>query len=665
MAKKKPSPLHPLSRFFLLLPLLLCLSARAKAKLCPPCGSTSVPFPLSTGAGCGDPSYKIRCDNATKSLFFDALNGSSYPLNSSLPFNVSSSNTIMLLNCTARLLLSPLNCSSNSLCHAGSNATCRADPSSSGTIRRCFCIDSLRWDPFAGVCVNSDKSNHGPLIAGNISAATYETGIVSGLGAAAVVTVAGFLLYRRQRRIREARERLAKERQDILNANNSSGRSAKHFTAREIKRATSNFAHDNLLGSGGYGDVFKGILADGTPVAVKCAKLGNVKSTEQVLNEVRVLSQVNHRSLVRLLGCCVDLDQPLMVYEFIPNGTLFDHFHGLRPLLPWRRRLAIAHQTAEGLAYLHSSAMPPIYHRDVKSSNILLDDKLNAKVADFGLSRLAEPGISHVSTCAQGTLGYLDPEYYRNYQLTDKSDVYSYGVVLLELLTSQKAIDFNRGPDDLDTMKALGFLAMGCLEEKRQNRPSMKEVAEEIEYIINILDAGGSKSTTAHREVHETSTYLDTPTTHAAPQSVLIIAESPPPVSSLVTMAVSSLVTMAIFLLLTSSAADATTTGVPVAFRAMTRPGVRYESFGPVRQRLPRVERLVGVENVVGRARRYEKAEDGRHASAGCDPFGNTVVCIAPCHPFTYCVLWTLWTLQASRSDYSKQPSGRRYRDDL
>ncbi|CAL9119594.1 unnamed protein product [Musa textilis] len=190
---------------------------------------------------------------------------------------------------------------------------------------------------------------------------------------------------------------------------------------------------------------------------------------------------------------------------------------------PWRRRLTIAHQTAEGLAYLHSSAVPPIYHRDVKSSNILLDDKLYAKVSDFGLSRLAEPGISHVSTCAQGTLGYLDPEYYRNYQLTDKSDVYSYGVVLLELLTSQKAIDFNRGPDDvnlavhvqrnveeeklmdtvdgalkegatqveLDTMKALGFLAMGCLEEKRQNRPSMKEVTEEIEYIINILDAGG------------------------------------------------------------------------------------------------------------------------------------------------------------------------------
>ena len=348
-----------------------------------------------------------------------------------------------------------------------------------------------------------------------------------GIGAAILVATAGFFLYRRQRRIRETRDRIAKERQEILNLNSSGGRTAKNFTSRELKRATGNFSRDNLLGIGGYGEVYKGNLDDGTLVAVKCAKLGNTKSTDQVLNEVRILSQVNHRSLVRLLGCCVDLDQPLMVYEFIPNGTLFDHLHGsLRsPFLTWRRRLTIAHQTAEGLAYLHSSAVPPIYHRDVKSSNILLDDKLNAKVSDFGLSRLAEPGLSHVSTCAQGTLGYLDPEYYRNYQLTDKSDVYSYGVVLLELLTSKKAIDFSRDPDDvnlavyvqrrvdeerlmdvvdaglmegasqveMDTMKAIGFLAMGCLEERRQNRPSMKEVVEEIEYIMSI-EVGGAEN---------------------------------------------------------------------------------------------------------------------------------------------------------------------------
>ncbi|XP_020085705.1 wall-associated receptor kinase-like 20 [Ananas comosus] len=648
----------------LLLLLLLCSFQLGEAKVCPPCGSTPVPFPLSTSVGCGDQSYKIRCVGgnsssgggggggsapSTPTLFFDALNGSSYPitsirasaqrlviapapfaspascvstdlndsglqLNPSLPFNVTSSNTIMLLNCSAQLLLSPLNCSSNSLCHVyanatgsaaaacrnspicctfvaggsstsysvrvtsqfcsgyrsfvdldpsqpvarwgassgvelqwasprepicssqadcedGANATCAADPTSN--VKRCFCVAGLVWSPFVGSCVHNitdcastgdcgGSTNHGPLIAG----------LVSGLSVALLAAAAALFLYRRQRRIRRARERLTKEREEILNANNTSGRSTKNFTGRELKKATANFSHENLLGSGGYGEVYKGVLDDGTIVAVKCAKLGNTKSTDQVLNEVRILSQVNHRSLVRLLGCCVDLDQPLMVYEFIPNGTLADHLHGLRPPLVWRRRLAIAHQTAEGLAYLHSSAVPPIYHRDVKSSNILLDDKLIAKVSDFGLSRLAESDLSHISTCAQGTLGYLDPEYYRNYQLTDKSDVYSFGVVLLELLTSQKAIDFNREPDDvnlavfvqrkvederlmdvvdgamkegasaveLDTMKAVGFLAMGCLEERRQNRPSMKEVTEEIEYIMSIEAGGGGGSSSVEQQ---------------------------------------------------------------------------------------------------------------------------------------------------------------------
>ncbi|KAK3140558.1 hypothetical protein QOZ80_5AG0402600 [Eleusine coracana subsp. coracana] len=635
-----------LSRLLLIGTILSLLMPTSHARACPPCGSTPVPYPLSTAAGCGDPAYKVRCaaNSNSSTLFFDAVNGTSYPITSispsaqrlvvspapfespsacvsrgapaargvqldpSLPFNVSSSNTIMLLNCTAALLQSPLNCSSASLCHAyanatapacaplplcctfvaggsstsysirvsprfcsayrsfvgldptqppatwgsrlglelqwatpreplcrtqadceeGANATCADDPSSPGTStsRRCFCVPGLTWSPLAGACQQNPSdcqrtgdcggSNHAPLIAG----------LVCGLGGALLVAAAALFAYRRQRRIRLARERLAKEREEILNANNSSGRTAKNFSGRELKRATGNFSHDNLLGSGGFGEVYKGVLGDGTVVAVKCAKLGNTKSTEQVLNEVRVLSQVNHRSLVRLLGCCVDLDQPLMVYEFIPNGTLADHLYGSmmsRPPLPWRRRLAVALHTAEGIAYLHFSAAPPIYHRDIKSSNILLDDRLDGKVSDFGLSRLAEPGISHVSTCAQGTLGYLDPEYYRNYQLTDKSDVYSFGVVLLELLTSKRAIDFTRGADDvnlavhvqraadqerlmdvvdpaikdgatqleLDTMKALGFLALGCLEERRQNRPSMKEVAEEIEYIINI-EAGGS-----------------------------------------------------------------------------------------------------------------------------------------------------------------------------
>ncbi|BFG36247.1 hypothetical protein CerSpe_225210 [Prunus speciosa] len=204
----------------------------------------------------------------------------------------------------------------------------------------------------------------------------------------------------------------------------------------------------------------------------------------------------------------------------------------LAPWAPisWHHRLRIAHRTAKGLAYLHSSAVPPIYHRDVKSSNILLDEKLEAKVSDFGLSRLVESTDTskntHISTSAQGTLGYLDPEYFINFQLTDKIDVYSFGVVLLELLTSIKVIDFNRGEEDvnlvvymkrvmkeerlmdavdpvikegaskldLETMKALGFLAASCLDEQRQNRPSMKEVADEIEYMIGIVTSDAPAS---------------------------------------------------------------------------------------------------------------------------------------------------------------------------
>ncbi|KAL3732278.1 hypothetical protein ACJRO7_029022 [Eucalyptus globulus] len=407
------------------------------------------------------------------------------------------------------------------------NATCRADPAGMGSTGASASSGS-RGTPPKDLTGGQRRSGDRPKKKERKKKKKKERRkwnvflkcLTSGIGVALLVAIVALLLYRRHRRIQEARERLTREHEDILNARG--GRAAKLFTGKEIKKSTANFSKDRLLGVGGYGEVYRGILDDGTVVAIKCAKLGNTKGTDQVLNEVQILCQVNHRSLVRLLGCCVELEQPLLVYEYIENGTLLDHLCGEgQGKLSWTRRLQIAHDTAEGLAYLHFSAIPPIYHRDVKSSNILLDEKLKAKVSDFGLSRLAHTDMSHISTCAQGTLGYLDPEYYRNYQLTDKSDVYSFGVVLLELLTSQKAIDFNRATDDVnlavyvqrmveeerimdvvdpmlkeqastanvETMKALGFLAVGCLEERRQNRPSMKEVAEEIEYIMSIATA--------------------------------------------------------------------------------------------------------------------------------------------------------------------------------
>ncbi|XP_024973863.1 wall-associated receptor kinase-like 20 [Cynara cardunculus var. scolymus] len=390
-----------------------------------------------------------------------------------------------------------------------STSTCR-DAQDGG--RRCFCNHKFRWDAIAGRCASDFKKVRSKRIM--IVATT-----ICCVGIIIMLAVFAMTICVRRQRVKAARQRLSREREEIVGASGG-GRSSKIFTSKEIKKATNNFSSTGLLGVGGFGEVYKGVLDDGTTVAVKCAKLGNTKSVDQVLNEVRILCQVNHKNLVHLLGCCVELQQPFLVYEYIPNGSLFDHLHDRnKQPLTWSQRLTIAHDTAEGLAYLHFSASPPIYHRDVKASNILLDDKMKAKVADFGLSRLAHSDVTHVTTCAQGTLGYLDPDYYWNYQLTDKSDVYSFGVLLLEILTCQKAIDFNRPTNDVnlvtyvkrivseerlvdvidpilkkratlldfDAMKAFGFLAMSCLEERRENRPSMEEVSEEIEYIMGIV----------------------------------------------------------------------------------------------------------------------------------------------------------------------------------
>ncbi|KDP44886.1 hypothetical protein JCGZ_01386 [Jatropha curcas] len=468
------------------------------------------PICCTFGAGGGTTAYTIRVRDSGCKAYTSFVN-----LNPNLPVNRWPSPGVSVQWMLPR---EPV-CKSQADCEGDS--TCGPDPTMGG-LRRCYCKGEFRWDPVQGICAEIVTCQD-PEGCGGSSKTALIAGLTSGLGATVLVIIVAILLYKRHRRIKQVQERLAREREEVLNAGGS--RAAKLFTGREIKKATSNLSKDRLLGAGGYGEVYKGILDDGTVVAIKCAKLGNAKGTEQVLNEVRILCQVNHRNLVCLLGCCVELEQPILVYEYIENGTLLDHLQGMKSggqsILSWTQRLKIAHDTAVGLSYLHFSAVPPIYHRDVKSSNILLDEKLNAKVSDFGLSRLAHSDLSHISTCAQGTLGYLDPEYYRKYQLTDKSDVYSFGVVLLELLTSTKAIDFSRGEDDvnlavyvqrmveeeklmevvdpmlkekasnleLETMKALGFLALSCLEEKRQNRPSMKEVSEEIEYIMSIATA--------------------------------------------------------------------------------------------------------------------------------------------------------------------------------
>lgn len=293
------------------------------------------------------------------------------------------------------------------------------------------------------------------------------------------------------------------------------------FSAEELKRATCNYDDARILGTGAYGTVYKGVLEDGTTVAIKKSKVMDQNQIDQFINEVVILTQINHRNVVRLLGCCLETKVPMLVYEFISNGTLHKHIHDrdLHDRISWRARLRIATETAEALAYLHSAASMVIFHRDVKSSNILLDDNYTAKVSDFGISRLVPLDQTQVPTLVQGTFGYLDPEYLQTNQLTAKSDVYSFGVVLVELLTGQKPVSFERSRDDsnlamyflsslkckdlkdfmdrdvmreasVEQLSAVSELARKCLLLRGDKRPTMKEVAQELLIIAGMGSYG-------------------------------------------------------------------------------------------------------------------------------------------------------------------------------
>ncbi|XP_047943765.1 wall-associated receptor kinase-like 1 isoform X2 [Salvia hispanica] len=341
-------------------------------------------------------------------------------------------------------------------------------------------------------------------------------GIGSGMGFLLLVSVFFWLhklLQKRKEKI--VKDKFFKRNGGLLlqqHTNEGALGKTKVFRAKELEVATDNFNESRIIGQGGQGTVYKGMLYDGKIVAIKKSKLVEVNQLEQFINEVVILSQINHRNVVKLFGCCLETEVPLLVYEFMPNGTLFDLIHDPSSEFPctWNMLLKIAADIAGALAYLHSASSVAIYHRDIKSSNILLDEKYVAKVSDFGTSRSVATDQTHLTTLVKGTFGYLDPEYFRSSQFTEKSDVYSFGVVLVELLTGQRPISLDKTEEErglatrflvcmeegcMDTIldpqvreqgrkeevALVAKLAQRCLNLKGIMRPTMKEVATELE----------------------------------------------------------------------------------------------------------------------------------------------------------------------------------------
>ncbi|XP_062193453.1 calmodulin-binding receptor-like cytoplasmic kinase 3 [Phragmites australis] len=285
------------------------------------------------------------------------------------------------------------------------------------------------------------------------------------------------------------------------------------LTLQQILRATQNFSPSFKLGEGGFGMVYRAVLPDGHVVAVKRAKKDQFAGPrDEFSNEVELLAKIDHRNLVRLLGFTDKGNERIIITEYVPNGTLREHLDGQHGrVLDFNQRLEIAIDVAHALTYLHLYAEKTIIHRDVKSSNILLTDSYRAKVSDFGFARSgpSDTEKTHISTKVKGTAGYLDPEYLRTYQLTPKSDVFSFGILLVEIISARRPVELKRTPEeritirwtfkkfnegnireildplledhvDDEVLEKILSLAFQCAAPTREDRPTMKEVGEQL-----------------------------------------------------------------------------------------------------------------------------------------------------------------------------------------
>uniref|UniRef100_A0A3N7ECH6 Protein kinase domain-containing protein n=1 Tax=Populus trichocarpa TaxID=3694 RepID=A0A3N7ECH6_POPTR len=327
-------------------------------------------------------------------------------------------------------------------------------------------------------------------------------GLVGGIGLLLLATAILFLWFKLYRKPKA----VPRVEGDILGATELRG--PVNYSFKDLKSATKNFSEEYKLGEGGFGEVYKGVLKNERVVAVKKLAISQShRAKEEFEKEVKIISNVHHRNLIRLLGCCSNGPELLLVYEYMANSSLDNFLYGdKKGSLSWKQRFDIILGTARGLSYLHEDFHLCIIHRDIKASNILLDDDFQPKIADFGLARLLPESQSHLTTKFAGTLGYTAPEYAIYGQLSEKVDIYSYGVVVLEIMSGQKCSQANQDPDsdyllkrawrlyeadmhlelvdgsmspdeyETEEMKKIIEIALMCTQSTASLRPTMSEV---------------------------------------------------------------------------------------------------------------------------------------------------------------------------------------------
>ncbi|KAK4726180.1 hypothetical protein R3W88_031097 [Solanum pinnatisectum] len=282
------------------------------------------------------------------------------------------------------------------------------------------------------------------------------------------------------------------------------------YTLRELEIATNFFAHENVIGEGGYGIVYRGVMEDNSYVAVKNLLNNRGQAEREFKVEVEAIGRVRHKNLVRLLGYCAEGAHRMLVYEYVDNGNLEQWLHGdVGPYSPltWEIRMNIILGTAKGLTYLHEGLEPKVVHRDIKSSNILIDKQWNSKVSDFGLAKLLGSERSYITTRVMGTFGYVAPEYASTGMLNDRSDVYSFGILLMEIISGRNPVDYSRAPGEVNLVDWLKTMVSnrnseGVLDPKMREKPSSRALKRALLVALRCVDPNAQKRPKMGHVIH-------------------------------------------------------------------------------------------------------------------------------------------------------------------